>query len=99
MLTDARRDHEPKAQCIIKRRRRPSNLGANEAANILFSIDIVEALARYAAVAPEIVCGQVASFLTALVSSASPFSSQALDQFIALNSHPLAVWYVHARNS
>lgn len=84
--------------CVIKHRRRPSNLDANEAANFLFSVEIVEALARYAIVAPEVVCGHVASFLTALVSPASPFVSQVLDQFVALNSHPLAVWCVLTRD-
>lgn len=80
-----------------KRRRRPTNVDADEAVSILFSIEIVEPLARYTTVAPEAICGQVASFLTALVSPASPFESQVLDQFISLNSYPLAVWcVVHA---
>jgi hypothetical protein len=82
----------------IKRRRRPTDLDADEAVSILFSIEIVEPLARYTTVAPEAICGQVASFLTALVSPASPFESQVLNQFISLNSHPLAVWCV-MRNS
>lgn len=59
---------------------------------LYFNLEIMEALAHYVQAAPENVCENIASFLDVLISPDSPLVSDALDQFITINSHPLAQW-------
>lgn len=75
-------------------RKRPSAIDDKDAAGLIFSIEIVDALAFYVQVASQSVCETVASFLSTLVSPTSPLGFESQDQFIALNSHSIAVWSV-----